>query len=825
MTERTARRAADNNVADVINTIEAYSCGPIRALAQDPPQNALDARRNKGEIVHVIYRLFERSVSDGEKMNILTITDSGTTGLDGLTLTSSDLEKREHRLGRLEIEQDENWAAFEANRYTKTDQEKLGSRGQGKYAYLYHSKHPISQGGADQMIILYDTLLMDGEYRLGVRYHNPATKVIEPPFLDEEARETISTIYEDEHFNIPLQLEPLTQAGTRIIIPFLSDEAVEAIQNGELLHWLQAEWWRAIQKGDMKITLINDLKNTSEDVSVPAWWEGEPWRRGSSNYFVKENIDLPSRNREDRESWRIKRSVLYAGDPIVDIEDLPAQFNGIQLLRGSQWIVTLDPKEYLDLIPKEHRSGFCGFVEFEQRLEVELREIEKPAHDGFDGRKPLYKEIKNVLKGIVEEFSREQGWYEETAKYDPKQDELITEITAKLGIWKPTSPPPPESESDQWNCLVKVNQRRFDCGDSMSISATCHRRPALHGEMVVFQPSLITPQGTRIALNDSRSQKLNGRNELKSSAGATFNDLPIHASRFKEPGRYKAVVDCFVNDDLVVTGKCPFYVNEEPPVPPQRVLLSVTAGNKHGGAREIPMDGELFWKVNVRNNTVSTIHGKLAVTIEDTPEILQVERIELRGVSSGHRAESAIFLGTRKVEELNSLQGRNVVLASVEDDYGNLLASGSFVIFIGEGDENAREPELPFVLEQRESPMSPRWELEEPREGGEYKLKYYGNNRIFRILRDSSGKRSDRHPSDNYMEEIVCEAIVEWAHCEHMRGDEGRMNDLVAGIKNLNIEAGENFEGLVEKFVADNVEPQEYARIHRQLASIVIDTL
>ena len=45
MTERMARRAADNNVADVVNTIEAYSCGPIRALAQDPPQNALDARR------------------------------------------------------------------------------------------------------------------------------------------------------------------------------------------------------------------------------------------------------------------------------------------------------------------------------------------------------------------------------------------------------------------------------------------------------------------------------------------------------------------------------------------------------------------------------------------------------------------------------------------------------------------------------------------------------------------------------------------------------------------------------------------------------------
>lgn len=824
MTERTARRAADNNVADVVNTIEAYGCGSIRALAQDPPQNALDARRNKGTIVHVIYRLFERSISDGEKMNILAITDSGTTGLDGPILTSADLEEREHRLGRLEIEQEENWAAFEANRYTKTDQEKLGSRGQGKYAYLYHSKHPISQGGADRMIILYDTLLTNGEYRLGVRYHNPATKVIEPPFINEDAKETISTIYKDEHFSIPLQLGPLTQAGTRIIIPFLSDEAVEAIQSGELLHWLQAEWWRAIQKRDMKITLINDLKGNSEDVLVPAWWDGEPWHRESPNYFVKEDIDLRSRNRDDRESWRIKRVVLSAGASIKDIEDWPAQFNGIQLLRGSQWIVTLDPKEYLDLIPKEHGLGFCGFVEFEQKLEGELREIERPAHDGFDGRKPLYKEIKNVLKGIVEEFSREQGWYEETVKYDPKQDELITEITAKLGIWKPTNPPPPELESDLWYCSVRANERRFDWGDSVSISATCHRHPALPGEMVVFKPSLITPRGARTDLNDySRSQKLNGRNELKSSAGATFKELPIHAPIFKEPGRYKAVIDCFVNDDLVTTGGCSFYVNEEPPIPPQRVLLSVTAGNKHDGAREIPMDGELFWRVNVRNNTVDTVRGQLAVTVG--PEVLQIERQEFQGVALGYKAEPVSFSNTRKIESLDLSQGRHVVRASVEDDEGKVLVSGSAVIFIGEGDENAREPELPFVLEQRENPMSPRWELEEPREGGDYKLKYYGNNKIFKFLRNTANQRRDRHPSENYMEEIVCEAIVEWAHCEHMRGDEGRMNDLVAGIKNLNSEAGENFESLVEKFVADNVEPQEYARIHRKLTSIIIDTL
>ena len=40
------RRVADNNVSYVLNTIDGYQSGAVRALAQDPPQNSADARRN-----------------------------------------------------------------------------------------------------------------------------------------------------------------------------------------------------------------------------------------------------------------------------------------------------------------------------------------------------------------------------------------------------------------------------------------------------------------------------------------------------------------------------------------------------------------------------------------------------------------------------------------------------------------------------------------------------------------------------------------------------------------------------------------------------------
>lgn len=111
MTERTARAAADNNVQDVISAIDNYTCGPIRALAQDPPQNAVDARRD-GQTVHVAYQVMLRRADNGNQTKMMTITDRGTTGLDGPILTARDLAEREQSQGRLVIESGENWAAW-----------------------------------------------------------------------------------------------------------------------------------------------------------------------------------------------------------------------------------------------------------------------------------------------------------------------------------------------------------------------------------------------------------------------------------------------------------------------------------------------------------------------------------------------------------------------------------------------------------------------------------------------------------------------------------------------------------------------------------------
>ena len=68
MDKREGRRVADNNVSDVLNTIDSYQSGSVRALAQDPPQNSADARRN-GMKVEVAYRVHHREDAGGKTLS------------------------------------------------------------------------------------------------------------------------------------------------------------------------------------------------------------------------------------------------------------------------------------------------------------------------------------------------------------------------------------------------------------------------------------------------------------------------------------------------------------------------------------------------------------------------------------------------------------------------------------------------------------------------------------------------------------------------------------------------------------------------------------
>ena len=321
---------ATNMVTVVRNIVGSYGMGPIRAIAQEPVQNSKDASR--GRPVHVEYKLHRRgSHNGGEDTYMLTVTDSNTSGLQGPVLSFDDIQARGNNLGK-----DENWAAFEGLGFSKESPDALGSRGQGKASFLYHSKLPSQAiADSDRMMMLYDTLLSNGEYRLGVRYANPYDVVRHPPYLGDEARKVVTTQYDAGGGTIvELGLAPLTQIGTRVIVPYLSNEVVESFQSGELHQWLQRCWWRAIQTKEVVISVV-DVNNTSQEIEAPSWWQDEPWKsRGHADGIaptVWNQEDIPIDTK-----LKIKRMVFLYNQELseADLDADGPQFWGVQLLRG-----------------------------------------------------------------------------------------------------------------------------------------------------------------------------------------------------------------------------------------------------------------------------------------------------------------------------------------------------------------------------------------------------------------------------------------------------------------------------------------------------------
>ncbi|MCA1705739.1 MAG: hypothetical protein LC808_21745, partial [Actinobacteria bacterium] len=274
-----------NMVQAVRNIIEGYSMGAIRALAQDPPQNSYDAANpNAKGPVQVDYRLHRRTLATGDEIHLLTVIDRNTTGLRGPAISIEDLHQRPY----FQLTPDENWAAWEAMGYTKVGEHALGSRGQGKASFLYHSRHETDARGQDgrpleRMVMAYDSLLEDGTYRLGLRVARPDDVVLHPPYEGDVARKIIQGELEGWGGpSIPLGLEPLTEPGTRIIVPLLEEEAVEAFVNGQLAQWLERSWWRAIQTNELEIT-IGEEGGAAQTISPPHWWKDEPWLSADEN--------------------------------------------------------------------------------------------------------------------------------------------------------------------------------------------------------------------------------------------------------------------------------------------------------------------------------------------------------------------------------------------------------------------------------------------------------------------------------------------------------------------------------------------------------------
>ncbi len=799
-----------NMVAIVRNIIQGYRMGPIRALAQEPVQNSKDAARGK---VEVEYQLHNRKSADGTENFMLTVTDRNTSGLDGPILSFEDIQNRGNVLGK-----GDNWAAFEGMGYTKEDESALGSRGQGKAAFLYHSRLPIVDSfHQDRMMILYDTLLSDNTYRLGVRYANPIDSVQSPPFSGEQARLTVSSRYiSADGTEIELGLPPLTTVGTRIVVPHLSQEAVEAIHSGELYQWLQRCWWRAIQTG-LSINIV-DEKGNIRSLTVPEWWHSEPWKKPGQTVKVYRDIDVG-------DDLRIKRIVLLYDATLnePDLEGSPHQFYGVQLLRGQQWIETLG-SELSDYIPREKRPGFRGFVEFDRRTDRVLRRAENSQHEGFDRRVSGVKTLILAIENRVEEFSKEQGWIIQ----ESTRPSTGVERTAALEFLRFLSPNARRDsqndkaslesaqlamdllETDRWKCDLHLefpdpDSSRIDWGQSLrNVEVEVSLEPRRAEQTAVsLELSYPADKATAVLID---SQAL----ELKEGGGvAQFGEYQVISGRPSPnklrcalSGKYRLTARVEAHGVQVARSSRTFYVKEDPPQHSSKpYTVSISVENHTTPQRRINNGDTVGVQISVTNRTSHAENLALTASVGD---LLLADSLTVQTDGTPPGASPVRVAGVQAqllVNPANPTTQLSVDLPPGKHELradlylaDEVVAHARHTLYV-EVDPVQPDNWPPFRIEQITGEgYFPRWQFYKKSQD-DWTLQYPPTYPLYRAL-DSSPSRSGLLLSgvSAFVVDVCAEAIIEWAMQPIDVGDSTCLDELLNGVPlGVNIDRWEDY--------------------------------
>ena len=870
MSEGNFANTSNHMVQEVKNIIQGYKMGSLRALAQEPVQNALDAVRKGRKMVEVEYRLLRRLTSSSETCYLLTVTDRGTTGLRGRMVSTKELEARNYKL-----KPEENWAAFEAQGYTKENEDALGSRGQGKSAFLYHSHVP---GEPRRMVMLYDTLLEDDLYRLGMRYARPVDQILSPPLTGKDATAAIQaeTYPLEENLAIPLKLQPLSEVGARIIVPFLNEDDARNIQPGsELGAWLQRCWWRAIQLGKLQIRVVDDESGDEETIQPPSWWRDLPRDSGKPSKNGKWH-DLRDGGRACvwgdlgfGDGHRIRRLVMLHSDEIEEdeiVKDEP-EYAGIQILRGSQWIETRGTRQdFGDDIPPDMRPGFRGFVEFDKHTDGKLRAAETSQHDGFiDQRRKeaeIVRELRSQLASNVREFSVGMGWDTSTSittqQVSQREKATLTRFLETFlnpnGRKQESSQSGIENERDDllWDCRLDLDYpdpkiARVDWGQSISrvyVEACVEPSEELLGSAdVVLEWVDIQGHAQEIIRRENAISKQWGNDRVQ--VQFEFGDWQILRGKVNqerqievpEPGECRLRVALEYRGGRVKGASRAVYVQTEPPPPPENnpVTLSISAVNMNTDKTRID-HGEILWAEFIaRNRTPQTSTYYLTATLkaDEISEVFAREKeVELEGTPAGDTPQRKTILSVKcqlfdpyqpipisaKGAQTSSMprsSGRYTISADLYDENGELAAHDSKPIYF-QRDPGKAKNNLPFDIEQKD--QKAMWLMNDSLD----LITYPNDYPLYSEMKEIQRQRRALQGRLAFIAEISANGLLEWALRPKETGSASNYDQLYDDSVSANDKLWDDFNRGLEKLSKLDNSPTDYARTWRETVAIML---
>ncbi|MCY4538426.1 MAG: hypothetical protein OXE52_09390 [Chloroflexi bacterium] len=866
MNEGNLTNTSSHMVQEVKNIIDGYKMGSLRALAQEPVQNALDAMREGEGKVEVEYRLLSRQTSANKPCYLLAVTDSGTTGLRGPIVSDEELAARQFKLMP-----EENWAAFEAQGYTKENEDALGSRGQGKAAYLYHSHVP---GETRRMLMLYDTLLADGEYRLGMRFARPVDQRLSRPLYHKEALAVIQgeTFQIGQDLAVPLRLTPLCDIGTRVIIPYLDEELVAAMRpGGELERWLQRCWWRAIQTGKLRIRVVNDEYRTEEEIDVPNWWQDLPRERGKPTANGSWR-DLPDGGRAciwgdlPIDGGHIRRLVMLHSDALPEDEitnDHP-EFAGIQILRGLQWIETRGAREdFGDYIPPAKRPGFRAYVEFDKQTDSMLRAAENSQHDGFKGQWKIVRAIRSELATQVREFSDEMGW--ETAPPISTQQVTQREKTTHTRFLETFLNPngrKPQSLSSKdgtetpqllWDCRLDLDypdpkSARVDWGQevrNLYVEVAFEPGDALIGSTDLLL-EWVDANGERhevLRLQDAISKEWHSN---RAQQQFKLGDWKIFRGKTKqeqqqlscsEPGECKLQAVIVYRGERVKSAARTVYVQTEPPPPPPQnpITLSISAENISDDQKRIDHGQVLQLQINSRNRMTVAAAYYLTATFCDE-KFARDTPIELEGTPAGDtpRKQCVLFEKRRlldphqsapmTIDEIQPLvmpdsSGVYPIRVELKDENGEPVLRPVVKSIYFQRDPGKAQNSLPFEIRQ-ETQQKEMWKLNEALT----ELTYPGDYPLYKEMQVVQRQHRALQWRLAFIAEITANGLLEWAFRPKETGDDSNYDQLRESIVSPEDPVWEPYIRRLEKLGSISKDsPSEFTQIWRETVAIMLE--
>lgn len=377
MKEGKQGRERPTNYIQICDTLaDTYPLGVAHGVQKDAIQNSFDARAEKRKKVLIHFKLV-----NNDHGSFLTITDLHTTGLTGPTLyDTSDYEK--------DLPPEYHWARFEGFAYTKASPEAIGARGQGKFIFLRASR---------KYSIYYDTLRSDGIYRVGATEATRTRCPIYPskyeePWEGENGKKVIAS---------DCGLEPLLQVGTRVIIVDPIDEIEEQIISGDFTRAIQETWFRALEKKALEITI--SYGNNSEQVSIPSPY---PLPKSDSEkhkvWILKKDFKDNKIKLSSKELFRIKNfHAIYLNKGKVT-----ESLRGIAIIHNGMKITSLD----MSSAPPQVRKRVTGYIEFDKKLDYELRkgENQHPNHYDLKWRRKIPHLIKDYVNAQLVSFGHKK---------------------------------------------------------------------------------------------------------------------------------------------------------------------------------------------------------------------------------------------------------------------------------------------------------------------------------------------------------------------------------------------------------------------------------